>query len=178
MVAANWAAGGNSVPLPDAVLNRFGISTQDLWNGEYYRLLTATFLSRLPRMFVVQVALTIVVIGWYEWKNGSLRTAVLFFAINTVGLLLALLAVVAPLAHFGGMDLTGLRDVGMSSGGFGLLGASYAMARWRYGLMAITLVAIGVKYTLSADLIADSAHAITLVIGFAVQRMIGRGRGR
>ena len=97
MFAANWAVGGLWRDLPPAALARWGISHDDLARGEVWRLLTANFLSKHPRMLLDQISFTLCIIGWFEWRHGSLRAFAMFFVTNTAGFLLTLFWVVGML---------------------------------------------------------------------------------
>lgn len=172
MVLANWAAGGLWRDLPAASLATWGISHDDLAAGQVYRLITANFLSRHPRMLFDQIAISLCTIGWYEWHSGSLRAFVMFFATNTAAFLLTLLGVVGPLS--GGMDLpslASLRDIGMSAGGFGLLGAIIAPFPRRWALLVLVLVLLAAKFFIRPDPVADIVHPIALVLGVALERI-------
>jgi hypothetical protein len=61
-------------------------------------------------------------------------------------------------------------DVGMSAGGFGLIGAILAAWPRRGILLCAVLAAIAVKVRLNFEVIADSAHLICLLLGFAIER--------
>ena len=170
MIAANWAAGGLWRELPAAAMARWAVSHDDLARGEIWRLITANFLSRHPRMLVDQVTFTLCTIGWFEWHHGSLRAFAMFFVTNTAGFLLTLFWVVDVLRSYpawAGLDT--LRDIGMSAGGFGLVGAILADLPRKWLFLGGALVLLGAKFFLLPDPIADIAHQITLVLGFALE---------
>ena len=173
MIAANWAAGGLWRDLPAAALARWGISHDDLARGEVWRLITANFLSKHPRMLVDQIAFSLCIIGWFEWHHGSLRAFAMFFVTNTAGFLLTLFWVVGVLKTYpawAGLDT--MRDIGMSAGGFGVVGAILADLPRKWLLLGGALVLLGAKFLLLPDPIADIAHPITLVLGFALERYL------
>ena len=170
MIAANWAAGGLWRDLPAAAMARWAVSHDDLARGEIWRLITANFLSRHPRMLVDQVTFTLCIIGWFEWHHGSPRAFAMFFVTNTAGFLLTLFWVVDMLKSYpawAGLDT--LRDIGMSAGGFGLVGAILADLPRKWLYLAGALILLGAKFFLLPDPIADIAHPITLVLGFALE---------
>lgn len=170
MFAANWAVGGLWRDLPPAALARWGISHDDLARGEVWRLLTANFLSKHPRMLLDQISFTLCIIGWFEWRHGSLRAFAMFFVTNTAGFLLTLFWVVGMLKGYPadpGLDI--MRDIGMSAGGFGLVGAILADLPRKWLLLGGAMVLLGVKFFFLPDPIADIAHPITLVLGFALE---------
>ena len=170
MIAANWAAGGLWRDLPAAALARWGISHDDLARGEVWRLITANFLSKHPRMLVDQIVFSLCIIGWFEWNHGSLRAFAMFFVTNTAGFLLTLFWVVGVLKSYAvGAGLDTMRDIGMSAGGFGLVGAIIADLPRKWLLLGGALVLLGAKFFVLPDPIADIAHPITLVLGFALE---------
>lgn len=170
MIAANWAARGVWRDLPDMALARWGISHDDLARGEIWRLITANFLSKHPRMLVDQITFSLCIIGWFEWHHGSLRAFAMFFVTNTAGFLLTLFWVVGVLKTYpawAGLDT--MRDIGMSAGGFGVVGAILADLPRKWLFLGGALVLLGAKFFLLPDPIADIAHPITLVLGFALE---------
>lgn len=172
MIATNFAAGTLGGDLPDQSLRHWGISHNDIVLGEVYRLITGTFLSHDVAMFMRQVCFAAAVIGYYEWTQGTLRALGMFVLIDIVGSLIVLFAVLAPLsgAPWAGLDgITSVHDVGMSAGGFGLIGAIVATSKYRSVLMLAVLASIAVKVMFQFDAIADTAHVVTLLIGFALQ---------
>jgi len=173
MLTANWAAGGVWRDLPDAALARWGISHNDLIKGEIYRLVTANFLSKHPRMLLDQIAFTLCVIGWFEWHHGSLRAFGMFFVTNTMGFMLTLFWLVGMLKIYPAWTgLDSLRDIGMSAGGFGVLGAILADLPRKWLLLWGALVLLGAKFFILPDPIADIAHPVTLVTGFVLERYL------
>lgn len=170
MLAANWAAGGLWRDLPATAMARWGISHDDLARGEVWRLLTANFLSRHPRMLLDQVSFTLCIIGWFEWHHGSLRALAMFFVTNTAGFVLTLFGVVGVLKSYPlGAGLDSLRDIGMSAGGFGLVGAILADLPRKWLWLGGALVLLAAKFFVLPDPIADITHPITLVLGFALE---------
>ena len=177
MIAANWAVGGGWHDLPAAALARWGISHDDLTRGEIYRLITANFISKHPRMLIDQITLSLCVIGWYEWHHGSLQAFAMFFVINTAGLLLTLIGGVALLKEYSDLaELGSLRDVGMSAGGFGLMGAILADLSRKWLLPGRALGLLGAKFFVLPDPIADIGHPITLLLGFGLELVLAAYR--
>lgn len=181
MVAANFVAGSIFADLPRGVLDAWGIAHHRLLNGEVWRLITSTFLSHDSGMFLRQFVFAALVIGYYEWHWGVWRTASMFFAIDIIGTIVLLVALIGPLAGLPHPMLEGIalrHDVGMSAGGFGLVGAILAMQQQRWLWFGGAFVLLAAKLALWPDIIADLAHILTLVMGFALQRAIfGIGRG-
>lgn len=172
MALANLTAGSLAGDLPQDALAEWGISLADLERGELFRLITGTFLSHDQDMFVRQVAFAGAVIGWTEWQRGALRTGALFFFFDLTGtlVLLALIGRIAPLAD--------ASDVGMSIGGFGLIGLALAGRRHGLFLFATVLAAIGVKYLFWPDPLADAGHGLALALGLVAGHVPWRCRQR
>lgn len=165
MLVANLLASGLGQDLPAAMLKAWGVGHDSLLAGDAFRLITGTFLSHDTAMLIRQFFFAAIVIGYTEWLRGSTQTALLFFGLDIVGTLL-LLVFVGLGAEV--IDVTALNDVGMSIGGFGLIGV--ALTRWRtkWLLLAVTLIAITIKLTLAPELLADVGHALALLLGFVV----------
>lgn len=173
MLASNFAAGTFDGVLPATSLERWGISHVDVRSGELLRLFTGTFLSHDLGMLFRQVVFAATVIGAYEWVAGSWRAVATFFTIDVVGTLLVLFVFLPlfVLVHpaFDSAALA-VHDVGMSAGGFGLLGALIARQTHSGIILAAVCIAIFVKIWISFDLIADTAHLLCLFLGLALER--------
>ncbi|MFD1342589.1 rhomboid-like protein [Litorisediminicola beolgyonensis] len=167
MLAANALAGTLSGHIDPELLANWGIGVEALKDGKLLRFVTAVFLSHDLSMALRQLVFAASVIGAVEWRFGSWRAAGLFFALDVTAtlVLLAAVAVLPVLA-----TLAATTDLGMSMGGFGLIGVligTRARAGW---WLAAVLALIGLKYAASPDPLADLGHAIALVIGFSIQR--------
>lgn len=175
MVIANWFAGTLDGALPPESLMNWGISHQTVVSGNLVRLFTGTFLSHDLGMFFRQLVFAATVIGYFEWRTSTLRTAVTFFAIDIIGSVIVLFVVVplvAAIPEIGYPDARATLDVGMSAGGFGLIGAILASWPQKWLLLGAVVTAIVVKVWYDLDVIADSAHLICLLIGFAAQQVL------
>ena len=172
MPVANSLAGTWTGTLHTQALTGWGISHLSVREGEVFRLLSGTFLSHDLGMFLRQVVFAAAVIGTYEWTEGTRRTLVMFLTIDIVGTLLVLFAVLPALVYaLPAFDTAAfaVHDVGMSAGGFGLIGALTAQQRHRWLYLLAICAAIFVKIAISFDAIADSAHLLCLFMGFALQ---------
>lgn len=172
IIGANLAAGTFGGDLPAQALSRWGISHYKLLEGELYRLVTATFLSHDSAMLCRQMVFALVVIGYYEWTQGTLRAVGMFIFIDILGSLIVLFAILAPLdaASWAGLDgILFAHDVGMSAGGFGLTGAIIATFKHKSLFLFAILASIAIKVWLQFDPIADTAHVVTLLMGFSLQ---------
>ena len=163
MLVANALAGTFFGELPANALADWGIGKDAVWAGEIWRFVTATFLSHDRGMLVRQLLFAAAILGYTEWKRGSVSTLVLFFSLDLAASGLLLLGVALwP-------DITGLsaaHDVGMSLGGFGLIGLAVSGMRWRFPLLAVILLTIGLKIAFAFDPLADIGHIVALWLGF------------
>lgn len=172
MVLANSMAGTLSGQLPAEALERWGLSHHSIRSGELTRLFTATFLSHNLGMFLRQIVFAAVIIGAYEWMMGTRRALAMFVCLDLLGTIAVLFVVLPMLVTETGPVTTDTLfdfDVGMSAGGFGLIGALIALQKWRWILLAAVALSVAVKIWIAFDPIADSVHILCLVVGFAVQ---------
>lgn len=169
MVSANALAGTFGGTLRSEVLTQWGISHLDVLQGQVYRLLSGTFLSHDLGMLLRQMVFAATVIGMYEWAVGTRRALAMFLIIDIVGTLLVLFVVLPALVYAlpaFGTETFELHDVGMSAGGFGLIGALAARQAQRWLYLLLICGAIILKIWLSFDAIADTAHLLCLFMGF------------
>jgi hypothetical protein len=115
------------------------------------------------------------VIGYYEWCHGTEQAFVMFTGINVLGLVVVMFGVLPMLAIL--MPKRTTRplhslDVGMSAGGFGLIGAILVAFPYAPALLLAAVLAIGVKILRKFEVIADTAHLVCLLLGFAAQMML------
>ena len=64
-------------------------------------------------------------------------------------------------------DLAAVNDVGMSLGGFGLIGMTIAGWHAKWFMCGAILLAIGAKFCVAPDLLADAGHVLALLVGLA-----------
>ena len=172
MVTANWLAGTFTGLLPPQALTQWGISHQSILNGEIFRLVTGTFLSHDFAMFLRQFCFAALVIGAFEWGDRTRRAITVFFTIDIVGTLLVLFVVLpffADMPDYDGRAALTMHDVGMSAGGFGLIGALVAKQPKAWLFLTLTLAAIAAKIGFGFEVIADTAHILCLLLGFGLQ---------
>lgn len=174
MLAANLYLGVPGGELSGSDLADFGVNLTSLAQGEWLRLFTGSFISHDADMLVRQLLLAAVAIGSFEWRYGPLRAAAMFFFLDVLGTLLLMFGVVMLIELLDVNGLSGLSDsydVGMSAGGFGLIGASLYHLNWRGWAMAAGLTALAVKALLFPEPIADLAHLMMLPTGFLVEAL-------
>ena len=177
MLAVNLYLGVPGGKLSKSDLAELGVSLTSLAQGEWLRLFTGSFISHDADMLVRQLLLAAFAIGWFEWRYGPLRAAAMFFFLDVLGTLLLMFGVVMLIEFLEVNGLSGLPDtydVGMSAGGFGLIGASLYHLNWRGWAMAAGLSALAVKALLFPEPIADLAHLMMLPTGFLVEALASR----
>ena len=177
MVLANTAAGTLDGELPGEMLEVWGIGQEAVWSGDFVRLLTGTFLSHDVGMFFRQIVFAALTLGYTERVRGSLPAAMAFFALE-IGSTLVLLTAVWMLPSLS--DVSALNDVGMSMGGFGLVGLAIAGVRYRWFFLFAVLLAISIKVAVDFEPLTDTGHVIALLLGVLVgllmQRRMTTGR--
>ena len=164
MLGANLAAGTLGHALPAQILADWGIGHDTLFSVEVFRLITGTFLSHDGDMFLRQFGFAAVVIGYTEWRLGAARAAAWFFGLDIATTLLLLGCVELSTALH---DLAAVNDVGMSLGGFGLIGMTIAGWHAKWFICGAILLAIGAKFCVAPDLLADAGHVLALLVGLA-----------
>ncbi|MFZ5963036.1 hypothetical protein ACOXXX_08815 [Thalassococcus sp. BH17M4-6] len=175
MLGANALAGTFSGQIDPLVLAARGIGVDAIGGGDPSRFLTAIFLSHDLPMLLRQLVFAATVIGAAEWRWGTWRAAALFFGID----LSATLILLATVALVPVLDsLAGVTDVGMSMGGFGLIGVLVATGRLRWVGLAAILALVAAKYAVAPEPLADLGHVIALLIGAAIGIYGCRTRGR
>ncbi|MGR3563057.1 MAG: hypothetical protein ACU0FH_17320 [Heliomarina sp.] len=174
MLVANAAAGTFSGQIDPHVLAARGIGVDAMKDGNLMRLLTAIFLSHDLPMLLRQLAFTATVIGATELLWGTRCALGLFFGIDVTATII-LLATVALLPDFTGLATT--TDVGMSMGGFGLIGVLIAAHRNASIWLVVLLGLIATKFAVALESLAFGGHVIALIIGFGVGWYLPRRPG-
>lgn len=158
-------------------LASYGVSLTRLEQGEWYRLISGSFLSHDTGMLIRQVLLATAAIGWYEWHQGTRRAILMFFTLDISGTLILMFGLINGLdwAALGSMsNLADTFDVGMSAGGFGLIGASLYHLHWRGIAMAGLMTLFVAKLIFLPDPIADFAHLLMLPLGVLAESALTR----
>tara|TARA_R100000687_G_C6401681_1_gene142179 strand:+ start:183 stop:800 length:618 start_codon:yes stop_codon:yes gene_type:complete len=163
MLIANIAAGTLEGKLPDDMLAIWGIGQDSVWSGDIARLFTGTFLSHDVDMFFRQVVFAAIALGYTEKVRGSWGAAGAFFALDITSTLVLLTTIwMIPMLS----DIAALNDVGMSMGGFSLVGLAIAGMRYRWILCIAVLLAIIAKIAIDFEPLTDTGHIIALMLGF------------
>ncbi|QRF68691.1 hypothetical protein GQA70_19850 (plasmid) [Ponticoccus alexandrii] len=171
MLVANVLAGTVFGPLTPELLSAWGIGVDPVRDGQIARFVTAIFLSHGPSMLIRQFIFAATVIGTVEWLWGSWRAMALFFGID-ISATTILLSCIALVPQLAGSEH--INDVGMSMGGFGLIGVLLATSRVRWIGLAVVSLGVGVKYALVPEPLADGGHIIALWVGACVGQVWSR----
>jgi hypothetical protein len=171
--------GTTSHHLAPALLERWGLAPQDIWQYRWYPLITRIFFVKEPIMLWVSLAFVGVSVGIYEWKVGTRKAFWVYCLLDVGGWLLTAVVLVLPLYLTGtdlGFKLVVKDDVGMSGGGFGTLGAWISLLPgpkrwWMLGGVLFCLLIHAIFFTL---IFTDVLHLVTFVSGFWLSRMLSR----
>lgn len=170
MLVANATGGSLTHSITEeALLGRVGYGLDTLQAGRLDTLITNIPFALYPWMLATITFLVLIGVAPFELVAGWRRTALVFFAAQIGGYLLASLLVAWPLAALGsgwGQSLATARDVGPSAGAFGCLAALswYLPQPWRRrGIVALGLYLAG--FLLLTHRIWDVEHLIAGIIG-------------
>lgn len=179
MILANYGAGTFGGGLSARSLEVFGFGARALSSGEVWRFATAIFLSRDPGMLLRQLLFAASVIGAYEWREGWRDAAGMFFSTDLLASAATALALLLALGLGAAGHGLAAWDVGMSGGGFGLIGALVAGMRRRRGIVLSGLiVALAAKAWIDPEPVADLLHPVALFVGYALHRALNARRAR
>src|SRR5699024_9578513 len=137
-----------------------------LRDGYWWTPLTAIPFGATPGVFIAFLILTPALLGWSEWRLGTARTAVVFFAGRILSVLAAsgLIALgdLAPWqwAH----ELAAARDCGLSTALVACVAAATATLRspWRLRVRAVLIAYVAVSFLFVARF-ADVAHIVAAI---------------
>jgi hypothetical protein len=121
----------------------WGYAPRDLFDFEWHRLITSTFLVTNGRSFA-QAVLTIGLVGGIaEWVLGSRFTAAIFWGAHLLSIVAESLLFALPLYVLGssfGKDVFTVRGIGASAGYFGLTALICALLPhpWRWLAASLT----------------------------------------
>lgn len=158
-------------------IEREGFGWESLRAGRISTLFTSVLLVEGPSQWIRIAVLVAWAVGFYEWKRGSARCALVYLLTNTLSCLCAALvqglcaAWADPVPRF-----AELRDVGASAGAFGCAGAlAIGLPRsLRRSALAGLLAYVALKPLLSPSPLSDLTHAISLLLGIWLGPVLGR----
>jgi hypothetical protein len=177
------ASGTWAHQLPAQVLHRWGTGLHQLLHGRVWTLLTGGAFSHGPFMYwALILALIPLGVGVYEWIAGTRNALLVYWATDLGGSLAVAFGLILPLSLLGdavGHELLHMRDVGMSGGGFGCIGALVHRLPPQKRRLAAGL---GVAYLLArlatlTDVRADALHLLAFAGGFLLDGRFGHADG-
>jgi len=161
--------------LSEELHRAWGFGPLTFWREHWHTLATNTFFVRNTLMLLAMVFFVAVSVGVYEWKAGTRRAMLVFWAANVATLLLTAAFVVLPMRMAGippRWDWAPAGDVGASFGGFGCLGAwiiGMREIRKRNILIALVLAGMVLKYVLAPELFGDAGHLFSFALGLLLK---------
>lgn len=173
MLVANATGGSLTHSIEGgALLRQVGYDLQTLQAGRLDTLITNIPFALYPWMLATITFLVLIGVAPFELAAGWRRTALVFFASQVGGYLLASLLVAWPLSALDvgwGRSLAAAQDVGPSAGAFGCLAALawYLPRRWRWRGIAALGLYLG-SFLLLTHRIWDIEHLIAALIGLGV----------
>lgn len=160
-------------------LERTGFAPNDLWYWRLERMFTSAFVTLGGIVFWEALFFVAFAVGLAEWMTGSKQTAITFWGIHLLVLILLSLIVslaIHQLHNFGLETLELARDVGPSVGYFACLGLVSARLKhpWGWvsgGILFITFIIIlflppGVGETSEIKFSAGMAHLLAFPLGW------------
>jgi hypothetical protein len=160
-------------------LNRVGFAPNDLWYWRLDRVFASALVTSGGVVFWEALFFVAFCVGLAEWMTGWKRTAVTFWGVHLLALvLLSLIFALAvnQLPNIGLEAVTLARDVGPSAGYFACLGLVSARLNrpwhWASGaaLLAVFMVALWLPprggETAEVKLSADLAHLLAFTLGW------------
>jgi hypothetical protein len=162
-----------------ALYDRVAYGLPPLQDGRWWTFFTGMFFAEQVLLYVPIIALLVIVASVYERRVGPIRTLVVAIG----GQFLASLLTALFLWIFDGsgwtwaLQLGDTRDLGISAGGFALLGALTAVMQpvWRTRIR-VGVGAYLVALLLRSGLLWDVEHFVAFVLGvLAGPLLVGRG---
>ncbi len=160
-------------------VNRLGFAPRDFWFLRWWRLILSALVTSGGVTFWFALGMVGITCGVAEWKAGTIRTALTFWGVHLVTLVLEGLIFSLPLHQFGFSQAHALffsRNVGPSAGYVGTLGliTTFLPRLWRWvafgGILVYLLVALFLPpqagVTPVIELSDDLAHLIAYPLGF------------
>lgn len=174
------AATAISPPVHVTLVRHFGLDWRDLTRLRLWRLPTSQLLAAQPGFAWAKVALAFVALPIAEWRIGSRRTVITFFAADWLATLVTFvgLRISSGLGSGWSVVLLNIRDVGPSAGAWALLVVVAMSFRRRTLRVASTVAAVGflVAALVIHGRLFDIEHA--LAAGAALGAGIYRQRAR
>ena len=154
-------------------VNRLGFAPHDFWLLRWWRLFLSTFVTSGGITFWFALVMVAFTSGIAEWKTGTLQTALTFWGVHLVTLVLEGLIFSLPMRQLGFEQAHTLffsRNVGPSAGFVGCLGliTTFLPKPWRFVVFSAILVYLLIalflpsraEYPPAIELSDDLAHLI------------------
>jgi hypothetical protein len=164
-------------------LRRLGFAPRDLnWLG-WPRLFTSALVTDGGFAFWGASTVFALGVGTAEWLTGTRRTALTFWGVHLLTLVVGSVLIAWPLHWLGftlGRALVVARDVGPSAGYFGCIGlACSQLGRWRWGIGALIMLGLlaaavwplpPARWAAAIALGSNLAHLMAFPLGWLASR--------
>jgi hypothetical protein len=160
-------------------IDRLGFAPHDLLFLRWERMVTSALVTSGGRVFWEALAMVALSVGLVEWRYGSRRSALTFWGIHLIVLVVNSLLLIFFRKISGNVlsiAVTSARDVGPSAGYFACLGLAVTSLKpprnWLIGVAIWIGLLIYLSVPAAPDqdaalvLIANQAHAIAFSLGF------------
>jgi hypothetical protein len=160
-------------------VNRLGFAPRDFWLLRWWRLFLSALVTSGGVTFWFALGMVVFTSGVAEWKTGTLRTALTFWGVHLLTLVLEGLTFSLPLRQLGFAQERALffsRNVGPSAGYMGCLGliTTFLPKPWRFVTFGVILAYLLIALLLPAragvtpviKLSDDLAHLIAYPLGW------------
>ena len=180
MLIVGLLLGSYHVDLSDGPYTRWGIGYPNLVAGKWYTFVTSVFVTRRPFMLYGLMTYVAVVVGYYEWRTGSLSAILVFWFTNFAADLLALgtALLLTSIGNATGEALLLTNDAGASGGTTGVAGALVHQLPkpYRMWILGGMLLFILVKPFFFLDPASDIAHFFAFFLGYGFDYWLGKYR--
>jgi hypothetical protein len=180
LILVAWWTNSTFQELTREWVNRLGFAPRDLIFFRWERLVLSAVVTSGGLTFWLALGMVAFTSGVAEWKAGTLRTALTFWGIHLITLVVEALIFSMQLGEPGLTQARALfysRDIGPSAGYMGCLGliTTFLPKPWRWLVFGAILVYLVVALALPAGtgasqaikLTDDLAHLIAYPLGFA-----------
>ena len=160
-------------------ITHLGFAPRDFWLFRWERLFISALVTQGGTTFWFALVMVAFTSGVTEWKSGSLRAIITFWAVHLVTLIFESALFLLPLHRLGFPAARAVffsRDVGPSAGYMGSLGyiVTYLPKPWRRIVFAVILTILVVSLfvpprpgqTLAIKLADDMSHLIAFPLGW------------
>jgi hypothetical protein len=174
-----WGTNSYFQELTREWVNRLGFAPRDFWLMRWERLILSAFVTSGGVTFWFALGMVTFTSGVAEWKTRTLRTALTFWGVHIITLVLEGLIFSLPIRQLGFTQERALffsRNVGPSAGYMGCLGliTTFLPRPWRWVVFGIILAYLLIALFLPSrtgvssaiELSDDLAHLIAYPLGW------------